>query len=970
MHPTHIFVDQEADNIIQDINNTSILSHSTIAVENTPLYAEEFSGLTCKIPPLTADLVRETVLSWVNKIPHVGVPLKLESQHFFNVFDAQIPTNLRSGPGANDRYIVVPEPTFELEWGKLNPQRNKNHLDDTLAQDLLNTDCRAEANLNRSADDKAHWTRAVTEGKFALLLRISSYPSVIAENLIQQPSKRNYLRYLRSLRFAHMEIHPHFMFLYLGDYGSPRSGQRRIRIVCEKFTAAELRALENANSIMSYLEENKAYVGCLPDSPSEELRKMFRVPSNYATQPQRNTAAAEWNLAPGRLSSMVFRHALFNKMALLPDTILLKNAPYFQQNPVQAQQAVNLLHRLDHQFITDDEFPLEEIEAFNHFFSYVPGRRENSILLRELIESIIMKDEELNQGPNALFAHSLEALVLAQHQFLNLIDEASHDHYWRDLAAIGFENYKSDEVIWSEEFEQLLDSRKQFTANTIKFVDQLVTLTDFSIALKRLKDNGEKSSRRRGGKTLQKENLPITQQTKVYVVLEDEYDSCFPLTTKTAWLSEHSHIYSSPASIVLTATTEEWNKMNDKFPEEFSQHNTAQRILDEVRTILQNFLQAHQNAGEVGERNDAEDEEQRRAVEFLRRGVLRYLADNHSSAESGVAMGDLLNRAYDSIDVQTVSVEQANTESMFPQSDDEFLSNMLIGPCGIGWSLDNGRLTMTLGPWLNREWGGEKLNWAKDLFAGLLDGLSLKKIDFREKYDIPDERLSFLATQGYISGFDEITHWLRKHQDGLLPIDTAFDDFFRNGEWQKVSEIQSLVDQILDKIKRESSEGRLQEAAPSVFKQMYPESLICTISGYVVPDPIGSNRLHTVRLRRPDTATHQPVLDEPTPPNLKGWESIGNTLYVSDRASQTGQRLDGWRLRPPHGEAGSFVTHLADNIEHYYAASSDEFIRIPDVVSFNHEDGHDDARFDLQLHKLHSLYIIAYDKYCQTVGDS
>ena len=467
-------------------------------------------------------------------------------------------------------------------------------------------------------------------------------------------------------------------------------------------------------------------------------------------------------------------------------------------------------------------------------------------------------------------------------------------------------------MIWSEEFEQLLDSRKQFTANTIKFVDQLVTLTDFSIALKRLKDNGEKSSRRRGGKTLQKQNLPISQQTKVYVVLEDEYDSCFPLTTKTAWLSEHSHIYSSPASIVLTATTEEWSKMNDKFPEEFSQHNTAQRILDEVRTILQNFLQAHQNAGEVGERNDAEDEEQRRAVEFLRRGVLRYLADNHSSAESGVAMGDLLNRAYNSIDVQTVSVEQANTESMFPQSDDEFLSNMLIGPCGIGWSLDNGRLTMTLGPWLNRDWGGEKLNWAKDLFAKLLNGLSLTKIYFGEKYDIPNEQLNFLASL-CISGFDDTTRWLRAHQDGLLPIDTAFDDFFRNGEWQKVSEIQSLVDQILDKIKRESSEGRLQEAAPSVFKQMYPnpDELICTISGYVVPDPIGSNRMHTVRLRRPDTATHQPVMEGPTRPNLKGWESIGNTLYVSDRASQTGQRLDGWRLRPPHGEAGSFVEHLA-----------------------------------------------------------
>ena len=243
---------------------------------------------------------------------------------------------------------------------------------------------------------------------------------------------------------------------------------------------------------------------------------------------------------------------------------------------------------------------------------------------------------------------------------------------------------------------------------------------------------------------------------------------------------------------------------------------------------------------------------------------------------------------------------------MFPNSEDEFLSNMLIGPCGIGWSLDNGRLTMTLGPWLNRDWGGEKLNWAKDFFHELLSGHTLLgSKEFIDQYGIPEEDLNFLAQQGYISGFDK-TSWLRTHQDGLLPIDTAFDDFFRNGEWQKVSEIQSLVDQILDKIKRESSEGRLQEAAPSVFKQMYPESLICTISGYVVPDPIGSNRLHTVRLRRPDTATHQPVLDEPTRPNLKGWESIGNTLYVSDRASQTGQRLDDFGY--DHAPAEGFQT--------------------------------------------------------------
>ena len=256
-YPTHIFVDQEADKIIQDINNISITSHSTIAVENIPLNAEAFSGLPCSIPPLTDDDVHEKVLSWVNKIPHIGVPLKLEPQHFFDVFGAQIPTKLRLGTGDNDRYIVVPEPTFQLDKKKMGEQRKKNHFDDNTAKNLLNTEVWKEGYLAKSADKKAYWTQAMTEGKFTILLRICSYPSVIAENLIEQPSKRNYLRYLRSLRFTHMDIHPHFMFLYLGDWDNQQSGRRRIRIVCEKFTAAELRALENANSIMTYLKKTK-----------------------------------------------------------------------------------------------------------------------------------------------------------------------------------------------------------------------------------------------------------------------------------------------------------------------------------------------------------------------------------------------------------------------------------------------------------------------------------------------------------------------------------------------------------------------------------------------------------------------------------------------------------------------------------------------------------------------------------------
>ena len=44
------------------------------------------------------------------------------------------------------------------------------------------------------------------------------------------------------------------------------------------------------------------------------------------------------------------------------------------------------------------------------------------------------------------------------------------------------------------------------------------------------------------------------------------------------------------------------------------------------------------------------------------------------------------------------------------------------------------------------------------------------------------------------------------------------------------------------------------------------------------------------------------------------------------------QRLDGWRLRSPHGEDGSFAEHLACNIERFHVDFSDEFIRIPNVV--------------------------------------
>ena len=78
-------------------------------------------------------------------------------------------------------------------------------------------------------------------------------------------------------------------------------------------------------------------------------------------------------------------------------------------------------------------------------------------------------------------------------------------------------------------------------------------------------------------------------------------------------------------------------------------------------------------------------------------------------------------------------------------------------------------------PWLNRDWGGEKLNWAKDLFAELLNGLSLTKIYFGEKYDIQNEQLSFLASL-CISGFDK-THWLENIKMIYYPLTRPLTTF-------------------------------------------------------------------------------------------------------------------------------------------------------------------------------------------------
>ena len=105
--------------------------------------------------------------------------------------------------------------------------------------------------------------------------------------------------------------------------------------------------------------------------------------------------------------------------------------------------------------------------------------------------------------------------------------------------------------------------------------------------------------------------------------------------------------------------------------------------------------------------------------------------------------------------------------------------------------------------------------------------------------------------------------------------------------------------------------------------------------------------------------------------NVQGWQSLGNTLWVSPSAAAEGRVTGGWRLYPQTGENGLFTQYLAHEIESLYLQFPErDFIVLENVVGFQDDEGHEDPRFDLELHKLHALYIIAYDKYCQGIEDS
>ena len=131
----------------------------------------------------------------------------------------------------------------------------------------------------------------------------------------------------------------------------------------------------------------------------------------------------------------------------------------------------------------------------------------------------------------------------------------------------------------------------------------------------------------------------VSKNRQVYYVGPRPSGRIFPLTTKQEWISEHSPIFRDNNSIVLVLTQENHDAIQEKFSADLAEHDLRQRILTEVETILNSLHEHHATAGM--EHRDVKDE-QRNAHEFLRRGILRYVAECTRRETGGPPIVDLL----------------------------------------------------------------------------------------------------------------------------------------------------------------------------------------------------------------------------------------------------------------------------------------------------------------------------------------
>jgi hypothetical protein len=946
---THLYYGKLGETFSTDLSNLKVNHQENLCVEPPSHFnlGEEFNPVCVKFPPGTPDDIKDSALKWINKTPHIASIFKLTPQHVTETFETSKPSNFRQGEG-NDSYILVNNDTSEDEI--LNPP-----MTPALAQQVIDTYVWAEANLKSNPQS---WDNRVRQGKCSVLLRIASYPAVVAEQLVRQYSYSGCIKFLRGLTFNHMPINPTYVYLSLGNLFIKKAPhRRRIRIITRKLLPSNLATIEHGADFMNYLAEKHAYIGTLPEEPSANLQKFLKKKPNYnAKIGSIKTLASLWNLESDKLAAQVFRFALANGNILLSQTILY-NSEHLDDNPNKFKMIHTTLGTKNREFIKSDDYPLKNNEWHFHFFKHYTKKRKS--LFRELLEAIV--DGDYDDETLMLLTSVLEGVTLAVHRHRDQLADEMREAYWQELANFGYGSHIHDKVPLSQEFKELLELRTNYSRNIESFL-QLADhgFTDFAGGIKSLKDNGFNNKRKLAGDDLGRNNLPITSKTHIYLVKEKEHQSCFPLTTNRQMLSASSKVFSEKASLVLFPEDDEYDVLKELYNEQTEKSNLKSVIEGEIKNILDQFCESLSSDNNKG--TPPEDHQ----FEFLRRLVLRYVSSKLYQPGASSTLEKQLRYAYHRINIKQLDTNEAMNEQMFQGIKDEYLGNILIGSCGLGFSFKKNVLTLTLGPWLNQEMGHEKLYWLDDLFGNLLaHNTGINKRNFEEAYKIERENLNFLHPR-ITNGLQNHKEWLDQSQDTLLERDARFHEFFSAKSWRNYRDSPALIEQIRSQIATDIKAGRLPDSGSNVFEQMYNDGSYCCISGYVEPSVIGVQRRHRVRLRRPTTTTSPPVMKMD---DVKGWKSIGNTLWVSPTAAAEGEIHEGWRLLSPEGIEGHFVDHLLSSLQNLYnVAQESDYLVIDDVIGFQDEDGHPDHRFSLKIHKLHALYLIAYDKYCETEG--
>ena len=206
----------------------------------------------------------------------MGVTLKIKSNFARDVFDVQLPGQLRKGSGQNkDEYVVVRETSDgEKDPDKAKKYNDANFVHEKVAEALIGTDLDKERKLSGKAKKQDWWEKSISQGVFSVLFRVSSFPTIIAEWLVQEPTKERYLDYLRLLRFQHMDLNPSFLHLCLADYYYVTRNTwraRNIKILCQKFNPGETATRNSGVELMAELQGQNAYVGVVPESPDSNF---------------------------------------------------------------------------------------------------------------------------------------------------------------------------------------------------------------------------------------------------------------------------------------------------------------------------------------------------------------------------------------------------------------------------------------------------------------------------------------------------------------------------------------------------------------------------------------------------------------------------------------------------------------------------------------------------------------------------